>query len=95
MRLLVTGASGFIGGYLCRHLSSSNEVIGILRASGNDRLILPEAKNLRFHTADLAEGLDLPDDIDIVIHSAARMPGQNLTTRDFVFNNIIATQNLI
>jgi len=96
MKILVTGANGVTGGYLCQRLSQANKVIGVTRRDTSSRDSTLEAlPNFRWHKADLAEGLSVPDDIDVIIHAAARTPAPKVTIADYVSSNIVATQNLI
>lgn len=110
MKILVTGAAGFIGSHLCEKLLSNekNQVVGI------DTFIGPTPKELkqinlqalrkqsRFQlieadllTTNLEETLD---GIDIIYHLAG-MPGvRSSWGKDFdpyVTNNILATQRLL
>ena len=92
MKIFVTGADGFIGSYLCQRLSQANKVIGVTRKDHSpESASLP---NFRWHKADLSEGLSMPDDIDIIVHAAARSPGPKVIIADYVSDNIVATQNL-
>jgi len=97
MNILITGANGFIGSYLCQRLSECNEVIGVTRGkkSSMDENMVGYNPNFQWHKADLAEGLSMPDDIDIIVHTAARTPGPNVTIADYIADNIGATQNLV
>ncbi len=96
MKILITGAGGFIGSYLCQRLSQAHEVIGVARRDYNrGNSMLSARPNFRWHKADLAEGLSLPDDIDIIAHAAARTPGTEATTANYVSDNVVATRNLI
>jgi nucleoside-diphosphate-sugar epimerase len=110
MKILVTGAAGFIGSHLCEQLlkDQRNEIIGI------DTFIGPTPENLkqvnltalqnnsRFHfiQSDLLKAdLDsLLNDVDAVYHLAG-MPGvRSSWGKDFgpyVSNNVSATQRLL
>ena len=73
MKVLVTGANGFIGSYLVeRHLKRGDDVIALVRDGS-------ELSNLRNCTVDLAKG-DIRDKkslssvvqgVDFVYHAAA------------------------
>lgn len=71
-RVLVTGASGFIGRHLIDHLSSSSssyEIFGIIRTSNPPRI----GRNVEWITTDLTQPLDydvLPKQVDVIIHLA-------------------------
>ncbi|RIX53992.1 NAD-dependent epimerase/dehydratase family protein [Paenibacillus nanensis] len=109
MRIVVTGAAGFVGSHLCeRLLDDGHEVIGI------DALIRDELQRIGVRNAEAAiahprfklrtENLlsinwdDTLEDIDIVYHLAG-IPGvRNSWGEDFgqyVINNIGATQRLL
>ncbi|CAH0345490.1 NAD-dependent epimerase/dehydratase family protein [Bacillus sp. CECT 9360] len=110
MKILVTGAAGFIGSHLCEKLltDTNNEVIGV------DTFIGPTPQNLKqinlnkllnqsrftlvstdLLTADLAK---LLEDITIIYHLAG-MPGvRSSWGKDFgpyLSNNIAVTQHLL
>lgn len=77
MRILVTGAAGFIGANLCRELMSRP---GIEKVIGLDNLSTGYAANLDQSGIDLVVGSildrpllqDLVDGVDAVVHLAAR-----------------------
>lgn len=106
MRILVTGAAGFIASHLCEKLYSlGHEVVGIDNFNDYYDVSLKE-----LNASDLAEKgivihrLDLNSDLksvfsspfDYVYHLAAQ-PGisSDTTLKEYVDNNIYATQNLL
>lgn len=106
MKILVTGAAGFIGSHLAERLSDlDHEVIGLDCFTD---YYSPQLKQL--NAADLAEKgipiykLDLfsddlttaVNDVDFIFHLAAQ-PGISATTpyKTYVRNNLHATYNLI
>lgn len=106
MRILVTGAAGFIASHLCEKLSGmGNEVIGI--DNFNDYY---DPKLKRMNAEDLANvgvaifEMDLNNNLksvfekpyDYIFHFAAQ-PGISSETplKEYVDNNIYATQNLL
>jgi len=106
MRILVTGAAGFIASHLCEKLYSlGHEVVGIDNFNDYYDVNLKE-----LNASDLAEKgivihrLDLNSDLksvfstpfDFVYHLAAQ-PGisSDTTLKEYVDNNIYATQNLL
>lgn len=107
MKILVTGAAGFIGSHTAEALKSlGHEVIGLdnfnnyyslelkdLNAKAlSEKGITVIKKDLR--DKDLAQVL--PKDINYIFHFAAQ-PGisQTSTFEDYFSNNILATKNLI
>jgi UDP-glucose 4-epimerase len=93
MKILVTGANGFVGSYLCQRISQANKVIGVDYSPRNP--VLSALPNFSWHKVDLSKGLSIPDDIDIIVHTAARTPAPKVTTADYVASNVVATQKLI
>ena len=106
MKILVTGAVGFIGSHTCERLHDlGHEVVGLDNFNNyyslalktlNEKSLLQKgitviATDLR--NQDLAEVL--PKDINYIFHFAAQ-PGisASSTFEDYFTNNIIATKNL-
>ncbi|MEP0266420.1 NAD-dependent epimerase/dehydratase family protein [Dokdonia sp.] len=106
MKILVTGAAGFIGSHLCERLiSMGHQVLGIDNFSTYYDPSLKkinaediEKAGVTLLTADLLDDLTtiLPSDIDIIYHFAAQ-PGISASTpfTDYERNNIQVTQNLL
>lgn len=86
-RILVTGASGFVGGSFCRQFSdrSDLEIRGLARSPSD----LPG-----YVQADLTEPLRLDWPPDIVIHAAARASPWG-TRAEFRRQNVLATQQVV
>jgi nucleoside-diphosphate-sugar epimerase len=106
MRILVTGAAGFIASHLCEKLVSlGHEVFGVDNFNDYYNPILKEmnAKDLETKGVFIFR-VDLNDDLskvfekpyDYVYHLAAQ-PGisSDTTLEEYVQNNIYATQNLL
>lgn len=89
-RIIVTGASGFVGGAVARaYAGRGHEVIGVVRG---DSAAPP---GVSFVRADLAHAMpDLGEQQDaVVVHSAARMRGTTLD--DFWGDNVEATRRVL
>lgn len=107
MKILITGAAGFIGSHTAERLQSlGHEVIGVDNFSPYYSVELKELnanaladKGISIIHQDLrADELfkTLPLDVDYIFHFAAQ-PGISSTStfEDYFSNNIIATKNLI
>lgn len=107
MKILVTGAAGFIASHTCERLQTMGyEVIGLDNFSPYYSLELKQLNekalkskgidilNLDLRTQNLAQVL--PQDVAYIIHYAAQ-PGISSTStfEDYLTNNIIGTKNLL
>jgi len=106
MKILITGAAGFIGSHLAQHLlRSGHDVVALdcfteyycldLKYRNKDDI---SRDGVKFFTADLASDdlTELLTDVEIIYHLAAQ-PGISSTTpfSAYLTNNFIATQKLI
>ncbi len=107
MKILVTGAAGFIGSHTAERLKRlGHEVIGVDNFSPYYTVELKELNAKALSDLDISiirhdlrseDLIDvLPIDIDYIFHFAAQ-PGISTTStfEDYFSNNIIATKNLI
>jgi nucleoside-diphosphate-sugar epimerase len=104
MKILVTGAAGFIGSHTSEELAEAgHDVVGIdnfnnhyspkLKRHNADSL---KEAGVEIIKADMAESVPMPDDTDVVIHCAAQ-PGisSDVAFAEYERNNIHATKNLV
>lgn len=101
MKVLVTGATGFVGGYIVEKLSNLGyEVLCLVRKSSNTSL-LQHFPNVTFWTGDLTDKdsiLGISKNIDYVIHLAAKGDVAAMSQsayNDFVHMNGTGTANLL
>ena len=94
MKILITGAGGFIGTHLCRSLYKDYNVIGIVRTK-NKQIALEKECKVKTYEADLSKTFEIDDRIDIIIHAAARSLNSGIPIKNYIYDNIISTQNLI
>jgi nucleoside-diphosphate-sugar epimerase len=87
MRILITGASGFVGGSFLRRFSqrSGLELFGV----GRRAVDLPH-----YAQRDLSQPFDLPFRPDVVIHAAARAAPWG-TRQEYLQQNVEATRQVI
>jgi oxidoreductase len=72
-RILITGASGFIGSNLCRHfVQKGYEVHALVRPTSDLRFLEGLPVRLVYGDLSVPGGFELPAGIDYVIHSASR-----------------------
>jgi len=77
MRLLITGATGFVGSALTKRVSSLYDTITLARIKSN---ILPE--NIQQVVSNNIFEADFPNDVEIIIHLAGRAHILNEQTTD-------------
>ena len=75
---VVTGAAGFVGGFVARWLASrGHEVTAISRRPGGEAL-----PNLAWREADLRSPGSLPAHFDALIHCAAETPEHQKNSKE-------------
>lgn len=98
MRLLVTGAGGFSGGFLADYFARSGfSVTALLRSSPENSLSTANSKpgHLDVLQSDLLD-LDLPEGrYDAVIHAAATSAWHGISVQRIVADNVIALESLL
>jgi dTDP-glucose 4,6-dehydratase len=75
MRAVITGGAGFLGVHLCRSLlAAGSEVVCVdnfLTSSPGNLHALRAEPGFTLHEADVAEGLAIDGDIDLIVHLAS------------------------
>ncbi|GEM34042.1 3-beta hydroxysteroid dehydrogenase [Nocardia neocaledoniensis NBRC 108232] len=99
MRVLVTGASGFLGGAITRALvaEGTHEVSILVRPTSVLADLGAARERVRLVYGDLADPASLRDaaeGVDVVIHSAARVDERGTRAR-FWLENVRATEELL
>lgn len=89
MKILVTGATGFVGRYLVNDLSKTDEVIACVRKKSN---LLPSSVQqiISNNFYDIA----IPQDVDVVVHLAAVAHNKNNDIDEFKKINVDGTLEL-
>ena len=89
MKILVTGASGFVGRYLVNDLSKTDEVIACVREKSN---LLPSSVQQTVSSSffDLA----IPKDTDVIVHLAGIAHNKNNSVDEFKKINVDGTLEL-
>lgn len=77
MRVLITGATGFVGQSLMQNVNKSYDVIALVRARSS---LLPST--VQQIVAENIFGSDFPENIDVIIHLAGRAHILNEQTTD-------------
>lgn len=98
MKILLTGASSYVGSYLTRFLSSQGHlVVGTFRRSNSrtDTLgTLPKVELVQIDSAVNSDFRKVPTDFDAVIHNAGSFPWIDVDISNVVSCNILGTLNL-
>ena len=92
MRILVTGASGFIGGRIAEALTANlHATITATGRSSTDRF--EKTTGITYFTHDLTAGLP-EQSCDACIHCAG-LADDRATWEQYVANNLVATRNVL
>lgn len=103
MNILITGATGFLGGYLIRELASQYENIYVLSRKGqlskfsefpNVKCLKGDITHLDVISLEESEKIKLLDSIDVVLHAAA-LYDLSASYSDCFLQNVVGTQNIL
>ncbi len=90
MKILITGANGFIGSYLMEFFSERRyEVVGTVRSEENIK------KGFKYIVGDLSDGIKTEGGFDAIVHCAAELDKEIKPMERYVKGNIIATQKIL
>ncbi len=94
MRVVVSGATGFLGSHLCRHLKTmGHEVIGLGRNVTRGATLVSDG--IAFHALDLSrEALPPVAQADVFVHAAALSSNWG-RRRDFEAANVTGTRHAL
>jgi nucleoside-diphosphate-sugar epimerase len=98
MRIVVTGASSFVGSFLCEVLARQHSVVGIFRRTNEHVRELQERHGVRCLQLDLTQQetiCRLPHGPDAMIHCAASFPASDLSATEVGRSNVGGTANLV
>lgn len=92
MRVLLTGATGYVGGWLARGLAARGHRLVAVGRSPPEPGRLPAG--MEWVQADLSRPLELPC-VDAVVHFAAHASPQPQEVERYLRHNVVATHNLV
>jgi len=95
MKILITGATGFIGTYICKILTKKNyEVYGT--TINEIDLNTLEFNLIKINLLNKEEFEKLPEDIDVILHLASQQPSYpDLNFTDFINGNVQTVYNIL
>jgi len=94
MKVAITGATGFIGQNLCRHLNKrGHDVVAIVRSAARDL----EADGIGIHIGDVTDAASIApgfQGVDVVIHLAAFFNRPGATPDEYRAVNVEGARNV-
>lgn len=95
MRILISGAGGFIGRHLISALPDHHEVFGIVRNAVRRPLPGARAHLLEFDLAHPLDMKELPGQIDVIVHLAQANVLFPEAAKELLAVNTVSTQHLL
>lgn len=99
MKILITGATGLVGSFICRELLSKGHSIRATKRSSSDFSLIKDLKEeIEWVETDLTEAIFWDDhlkDIDAVVHAAAVISFDKRWEKAMYKTNIKGTSDLI
>ena len=96
MKILVTGASGFLGGWIAERLASQNHSVRVLVRKTSNRKHLEKLTGIEFAEGAVEDRSAVEravDGVDAIIHSAGLVKAKN--DAEFRKVNVDGTENLV
>jgi UDP-glucose 4-epimerase len=97
MKVLVTGAAGFIGGHVLRRLlAAGHEPVALILQPDQAASLPREIRQVVVcDLASLKGAADIPSDCQAVIHLAGRLGGWRVSQQALQRDNVAGTENLL
>ena len=99
MKLLVTGATGLVGSFICRELlSNGHSVRATKRESSNFKLLADIQKQIEWVDGEIDNAIfwdEILNGIDVVVHAAAIISFDKRWEKQMYKTNVLGTADLI